>query len=163
MLPYLDTLNLSPMEVSSNIADYPLHPIAQLILEGVVPPGLAGLNLSLSIMNRVLAFYTIVILNTSLISGIGSMIIKRPSVVFSMRSGNSIRLKSELLDFIVTDALSISFKIWNGSLLFGTRSPAKSTSFLIYKPCQKHKIIQLSCIVLPLNHHTTQGTCIQLP
>jgi hypothetical protein len=26
-----------------------------------------------------------------------------------------------------------------------------STSFLIYKPCQKHKIIQLSCIVLPLN------------
>jgi hypothetical protein len=36
----------------------------------------ASSNLSLSIMNRVLAFYTIVILNTSLISGIGSMIIK---------------------------------------------------------------------------------------
>jgi hypothetical protein len=67
-----------------------------------------------------------------------------------MRSGNSIRLKSELLDFIVTDALSISFKIWNGSLLFGTRVLLQtSTSFLIYKPCQK--IIQLSCIVLPLN------------
>jgi hypothetical protein len=41
-MPHLDTLNLSPMEVSVNypIADYPLHPIATNPLEGVVPPGL---------------------------------------------------------------------------------------------------------------------------
>jgi hypothetical protein len=114
-------------------------------------------------MNRVLAFYTIVILNTSLISGIGSMIIK--DLLLYFQSGNSIRLKSELLDFIVTDALSISFKIWNGSLLFGTRSPAPN-KYLISNLQTMSKAQNYTAFLHSSAleyHHTTQGTCIQLP
>jgi hypothetical protein len=76
-MPYLDVKFKSNGSISKlphcrlpSASDSATNP-----LEGVVPPGLGRVK-SLSIMNRVLAFYTIVILNTSLISGIGSMIIK---------------------------------------------------------------------------------------
>jgi hypothetical protein len=67
---------ITPLQITS-ASDSATNP-----LEGVVPPGLGRVKSSLSIMNRVPAFYTIVILNTSLISGIGSMIIKRLLLYF---------------------------------------------------------------------------------
>jgi hypothetical protein len=82
-MPYLDVKFKSNGSISKlphcrlpSASDSATNP-----LEGVVPPGLGRVKSSLSIMNRVLAFYTIVILNTSLISGIGSDDNKRPSVV----------------------------------------------------------------------------------
>jgi hypothetical protein len=61
---------ITPLQITS-ASDSATNP-----LEGVVPPGLGRVKSFVIDNEPRTAFYTIVILNTSLISGIGSMIIK---------------------------------------------------------------------------------------